>query len=289
MTFIEMDNFQSLLAMSETYGKHLKKVSQPFLDAFGASQLCLDRTYKNGNYWALNTDNELWQYYLGNGGLLMDPNVKSPIALNDGIFIWNVCATGDYAEILKAFNQIFGLKQGISIVKLLSDKSNIGVSFGCKTTELEFIPRLLRESHLVRNFLNYLQKELADIIRELEKNSFKLLQYKKEDWHANHEKSLKLSSYQRESLLLLMGNISKNDLKMKELTLTQRQSQCAALYLRGLSVKNIANRMGISYDVVKEYFQLIKKKLQVNNKSELLQKLKILKELELLPSEYINL
>lgn len=220
---------------------------------------------------------------------MIDPNIKNPVSLSDSLFVWSTCVDGEYSEILKGFNKIFNLKQGVSMVRLLSDNCNIGISFGCKTADPDFIPKLLSESKLIGDFLQYVQTELSDIITEIERQPFSLHQKENSEWTAVEDGAFRLEQESREELLLLMGRVSEEDLWLRDVRLTQRQSQCAALYLRGLSGINIARLLGISHDAVKKHFELIKKKLSAQKKTDLIRKLSMLKDLGRLTCEYINL
>ena len=259
------------------------------MDAFGISQICLDRTFENGKFWALNTNHELWDFYLENDGLLLDPNVIDPETLCNRFFVWSTCDNDNYSEILSGFSKFFQLKQGASIARLMPDKSNIGISFGCNKSDPGFIPKLLNESKLVNSFFIYLQKELADVIEDIERHPFNSNQYKKNDFLVEEGSGFRLEMNRRKDLLLLMGCLSKEDEWLANITLTQRQSQSAVLYLQGLTVEDISKQLNISYDAVKDQMEWTKKKLRVRKKRDLIKNLSILSELGLLSYENIKL
>lgn len=61
--------------------------------------------------------------------------------------------------------------------------------------------------------------------------------------------------------------------RLADIEFTSREQSVIPLLLRGLTAKEIGRLLGISYRTVEEYLEVLKKKLHVRNKAELILKL----------------
>ncbi len=262
-----MDTRSKLIAATNTYHPFLIEKSRLFCKAFGVEQICIDKTYLNGDTIVVNSHPHLCEYYLNQDGLSVDPSIHADI------FVWSTCQKREYTEILSGFSRHFQVDQGASFSRYLQNGERFRVAFGGASSQKYMIPKLLSEQEIVQQFIQYLNEEFKAIESQLMKSSFKLSHVCNTTQRKIDQSKLQIQPKQREELLLQMKRVSEEDQWLKSISLTDKQSQCASLYLKGMSTEQIAYSMQTTNSAIKAHIRGIKKKLHVDKKFDLLQKL----------------
>ncbi len=275
-----MTYINNLKRMSETYGSQLAKWCHPVYTYFDVRQVCVARVCDDGQLTAINTSNDLWNYYLDNQCYLSDPLLKSPKFIMNGSFAWSSYREPEYSnKALKDFADLFDIHQGITFI-IKDEQGYFSVAFGSDDKNKYFISKMQQNNEIVFEFVKKLREHCTPIINEILPNAVNMTKLVESKFLIPNEQALLMKD--KWGFLKLSNQINNEDVFLLEVTLSLRQKQCANLYLSGYTTKEVADILGIKYTTALDYYASLKRKLRIRYKKDLFHLLKKLQWLGVL-------
>ena len=225
----------------------MQSLCQP-LNRLGIDYLSYTRIYNNGERFFFSTLPTIIEDYFDNKRYKKVCNeVKPDNFPTQKIVLWSTLPHQDVFQNAKQM----GINNGIYIFN--QKKDDYYDSFGFATSKLNesVVNGYLSNLDLLKDIAAGFQKEAESIIQIGEQQKFQL----------------PFNSIKLEPFLLTEYSDQVSSIK---LPLSARQRDCVKLLLQGLTAKEIAIKLNLSYRTIETYLETLKKKLGCKNKAELL-------------------
>lgn len=237
----------------------LKEICDPLLTPIGITYFNYIKIYNDDCSREMLTNNPEWTDHFYSNALYNSAGaVDVEHLLPKGYFLWS--EMNDKDPIYQQGREFFNIDNGITFVVKRKDAT------------LLYIFAANRDNHAINNFyagnidllqrfIHYFTNQAQPIIKEAEQNRVYLPTPQKID--SNRVNNIILSDALRAEFLK-KTEVPKYYLlnESDELYLTKKQAEYATLFLKGLSAKQIARNMNISYRTVEGHLHDIKIKLQ---------------------------
>jgi hypothetical protein len=168
-----------------------------------------------------------------------------------------------YDKDLLIFGKSFNLKHGFLYTKKLNDIDSTYRMYIFTSDNNQIYNALINDLDLVKKFIDYFTAESHDVIKYYRENKFNLAS-QRDDYFDNPEH---ISSSKKSKLIKLLQNFGKLEINVN---ISDREWQCFELYCHGKSASQTAELLGISRRTVETHFDNLKNKLQIRNKSDLI-------------------
>jgi len=238
----------------------------PLLKRFGIKYFDYTRFYQDNTCISFFSNPAYLDYFLNSKNI----EYKAPPSLLvKGKYLWS-SYIGD--GFLEKASEYFDYFNGITFIKPKTDYIE-QYNFAGAHDNVQLLDLFTNHAEILEIFVSYFQEQISELIKKAERNKILL-----PGNMISAEKSSTLTK--PEDIELFLQDISKHKKKLKNkkivrlkdmiLTFTKREFTCLQLLLQGLSNKEIANRMNISYRTVEDYIRILFTKTKSNSRRELI-------------------
>lgn len=265
-------SIKKFLEMNLKYKNKLSKLCKPFFDYFGATQLCYSHVDFNGHSYVLNTHHELWADYLERKCYLTDPMVRHPSFTKPGYYVWPTMVSADYQkDALDAFQKKFNIGQGITFC-LKDNTGYVGFAFGGPRANEAMINKILSDLPMVKRFMYYLEKSLAEVIKDLNNNRVNFGTLKRDGFYEAPQACESIQ--ERIQFLKNIAVFNDRDAWLLDVKLTPRQSLYGWYSLKKVPIKTMAKLLHVCVTTIYKDKAKLHKILRAKTRSELLKRFK---------------
>lgn len=262
--------------------KHSNKIcktTRPLRDHFGIGYFTYHRIDNTGKYTVLLDRPDWAEHYVNEQIFLNDPYLRHPSVYESGITLIESQGSEEYKELVfKTGKKILSMDLGAVLIQKNDNFVEFfGFSGNKKTSSLESI--YLNQPQLLRSFADHFKKELDNVLNEMEKEAYSLIDLKGNDFTYDQPICPKIDPA---TLLSFYNDIGRQCEAEKIQLLSSREKQCLKLLIDDKSAKETAAALGLSRRTIEYYFENIKNKLSCWNKQEVLHIAKELKDMGLL-------
>lgn len=231
------------------YCQDIKALSSP-LSKIGIDYFSFTRVYKTGQRVALLSDPRAFEYNHKNNNYLKCINETHPDNYQPNeIMLWTALPN---QELYAGARSAFGAKHGIYLSEKKEEYYDCFGFATCHKNEI-IINSYFNNLENLKKYISYFHQEAAPLIKE----AFQ----KKHIMPFGH--NMPISRYFSEELERKFSNKNIN------YKFSRRQLECIDLLIKGFTAKEIANHLHLSFRTVEAYIELLKKKLNCKNKTEL--------------------
>lgn len=228
----------------------INQVIAPLVTYFGLDSFNFHKTYNDNSQIRLSNTPDWKRHYLTNK--LYQQSIFELPAQNysKNRIIWS--NIGTHNIILQEASQ-FGIKYGITLIEPVHD----GCEFyflGTTSDDQNVINKYLSNFYLLEKFIANFKNSGADIMAATEPHKVIV-----RDWENNKTKFNASNKIEHFSFLASIYGYQ----------FTRRELECVPLLLKGLSSKQIAEQLQISFRTVEVYIENLKRKTGTHNKNEL--------------------
>lgn len=246
---------------SARHHARLQQVTQPLSTHFGISYFCFQRVKANGAWTILGNKPDWLNYSAGKHFYRVDPSLIHPSHYQTGL---NFPSTHQHSEFQATLGtdcvKKFDINHPLAIIDRQFDYCDF-YFFGAPTAHSNVLNSYINHVHLLKDrYPEYFKHACRDLIAEMDDHAVDLNQLKPESFAASSNVLKILASIENDFLHDITNNSC----------LSHREQQCLMLYRTGLSAKESAPLLGISYRTVEAHMNSIKRKLGVKHKRELL-------------------
>jgi len=243
----------------------IAKTTSPLQDHFHVTCIDYIKIYDNGKFSYLTNRPECAEYYATEQLFRADPYFRHPNTQRTGLFLMeNV----DSVEFQKN-NQKISEQFNIHFPLIYAEKPGNLIELFCFSGDQ---PRALQTLYLqypelLKIFIGHFKKELSDLLRQMEEESFSLIDLQGDLFYEHLPRS---PDIQTESLHDYLISLGKASAIQKASSLSRRERDCLRLLIHGHSAKDSAMELHLSPRTVESYLENIKNKLNCHSKRELL-------------------
>lgn len=237
----------------------IKEVCAPLLNSIGITYFNYIKIYNQDCSREFLTNNPEWIKHFYKHALYNSVGaIDVEHLLPKGFILWSEVDEKDPAYLQG--REYFNIDHGITFVVKRKDTTLLYV-FGSKRENHQINNFYASNIDLLQRFIHYFTDQAHHLIQEAAKNRV----YLPEPQKINPERvnNINVSKRMRKEFLS-RATVSRYYLlnESDELYLTPKQAECASLFIKGLTAKQIAIRMGVSYRTVEGQVQDIKSKIQ---------------------------
>ena len=240
---------------SVKHDQKIRDVCSPITTHLGIHHFCYFFVEENGNFGLLTNNLHYTEFYIESNFHLTVPYYAYPSLFRSGQAFVPI-AFGENYE--KSLNSRFSMDHFFLILEV-TEKKVEGFCYSNKNVNIQQLPYYLNNSDILNKFNAYFKREVKDLIKELNGNSFNMQE-------------------ERGKCFLEIDNslpLIKEDFKIKKVLkeiygLSPQEQRCLELFQKGHSAQATAAIMGLSRRTVETYFNMIKEKLNCNSKWDLL-------------------
>lgn len=262
MIGIDLKNHFSL-----TSSVHIRELFDPILKSIGITYFNYIKIYKDDCSRELLTNNPEWiDHFYKNALFNTIGAVDIEHRFPKGYFLWSEL---DYKDpIYLQGRDFFNIDNGITFIMKREKVTHLYIFASYKENK-NINTFYLYNIDLLQRFIHYFNDSAEFLIKEVEKHPIFLPTREIKKCAAGNNKITEFSKIKDK--FLCSTNINRYFLKnvSEKLYLTKKQAECARLYVKGFTSKDIANEMGISHRTVEVYLLTIKNKLQKEFKKHL--------------------
>ncbi len=237
----------------------VQEICNPLFEKFDLAYFSYGKIHADGTCLALTSSPEWSGYLIENqkNVKFVSPKPKAHVQVDDIISLWEGRATPD---TMKFFTGL-GFYHPIMFVAM-GDGYTESFSFASKHDSAQSIESYFNNLVILRKFCAYFRKVADKLVKEANKQENllvlgeKSLAYNLDDYISQDE----FAGF--EIINVRIGKAT--------IAITERQRQCLDYLSKGLTAKEIANKMGISPRTVETHLGHVKDKFNVNFKSDLL-------------------
>lgn len=237
------------------------------LKSLGITAFSHLRTDHEGNFSGLANNPEFMKNYLTKGYYNADVHIKRNHYKNDHCLMWDAMECDGKTQSMLQDAYDFSFKHIFTMIESHGEQCDY-YHFGTDQSSPAINQTYINNIDLLKKFITYFNENMA--------NSSELMKtYQIQFSMENNAAGVQLRDPTRlnntgnqQDLFLQAIGWDKN-----EYYLTKREQECAHLLLLGNTAQEIALLLGLSRRTVEDYINLLKKKLNVRNKTELVLKL----------------
>lgn len=242
----------------------IKKSCAPIENHFGVKQFWYYKITNSGDFVSVTSFPQFNEYFYEAKLYHSTPYINLPSRLKSGVWLRQSSNHPDWHNYLnlaqKKFNNNFGLQ--------IINKLTVGVEcwgFGLNSVDCSHHMLLINELPLLKLFIEKFRLENRDILDYIESNAVNIAALLGPGFEQQRI-SMMPKSFARQEFLTHLGLVS----PLKRLT--SREISILDLILLGLTAKEIAEQLDLSFRTIEHYIEKMKDKLDCRSKSELIQK-----------------
>lgn len=258
------------------YSNQINKATRPLKDRFGISYFTYHKIDSAGKYTVLVDRPDWAECYVNKKIFTRDPYLRHPSVYQSGICLVDSFGSQEYREIIvREGKNILDMDIGVNLIQKNDDSVEFfGFTGNRKSSSLHHL--FLNHSQIFRSFATHFKKELAPVLKLMQKEAGYLIDLKGEDFFCKEpiHPEVELNTLQH-----YFRDLGMEDLVEKSKILSFREKQCLQLFVRGKSAKETAKFLSLSPRTVEFYFENIKNKTCCLNKREVLALAKKLEKL----------
>lgn len=243
-------NHKDTIALSLSFCSNMRTICSP-LNRIGIDYASYTRVYRDGRRAYLSTREDVVELTLTNTDYVLPcANETHPDNYpGEQMVVWSTLPNQiHYRNVADR-----GIKNGIYLFTGSNDEYYESFGFATSTGSESIINQYANNLNLIKLFTDKFKDKTVDIIHKLKQFNF-ILPFN----------NIKTPNYHS---LELEKSLHPNFL------ITRRERECAYLFLAGLSAKEIAKEINLSFRTVEHYLQHLKERLKCKNKIELAVKL----------------
>ena len=223
-----------------------------------------DMTFKNGFVAMLSSQAEFPVHYHATRTPLILRNHEGRM-LADGAYLshYLIDTVKEYKQLMSPMKKQFSWQHSLSIAINKADQQHL-YTFFFDTSESEFLQHVLNYYYLYQQMITKYNQQFVDVIdneREKHQSDFPL-----SELLIPTQVGLSVLNEKKANIIIPSNEL---DPKIAQL-LSPQQSKCLTLLIKGMSSKEIAREMNLSYRTIEHYLSDIKKKLHSKNIKELI-------------------
>ena len=262
--------------VSLVHRKDFRNICQPLLAGTDIAACYFCRTYKNGIYFHLTTDEKIDEFLLSkcSGEFLFDVRLLDTIyngSLPNKNKVHVFTEELDNIRFLSPFNKQFNIISNFNVIEKINN--HYDTFWFITKTERPMHGFYVNHYDVLERFMLYFKEEGRDLIRAGEKNPATWINTNPN--YLSFLKNLKENVLQKKALVsglkdsfkLRKYPLSINNTKVY---LTARELDCLICLSKGFSYKEIGNFLRVSDRTVETHIQHIKHKLGVTTQTQLL-------------------
>lgn len=273
--FFAMSDFQHLLSKSHFWHleDEIQEACQPFFAELGFNYFDYSRFYKNHTFVTFISDQQYSNFFLDYNKFEKHQVYKLPTThLPAGQYLWS-----SYIDpaFLNLANQQFNHGLGVTLIRHHSDYVELA-NFAAPSHASEVLNIFLNHQELLDMFIIYFIEKFSHFL-ESKKNRILLPS------HVFHQEE-KITSHAgiKEKLFSEIKKLKKMGKKQVPIiidnsivALSLREMDCLNELFRGLTAKQIAKNLKISYRTVQVHSANLMSKMKVNKRGDLLNKIRV--------------
>ena len=262
------------------HANELKSICQP-LEKLNITYFGHGRVDKQGRFFSLCNNPEFAHYYLGKNYENADIHLSDESKLGQYI-LWDNLELSGESDKLKQDGILFGLNHTFTLIENDSDGMQ-QYHFSTRINDRSFNQEYFRNLDLLKHFILYFKEQIASSKNFRDAYSEKFAINYNETACFNNKNHIPVNDEDIRKLFLQKIDaaeindktifLTKNIIALRyQSVLTQREMDCLFHTILGKTAKLISAELGISHRTVEEYLASAKKKINVSNKSELIEK-----------------
>ncbi len=275
---------EMLVGVRRYHGK-VEELLEPMDQYFGINDLVYIEVSNDDRLVNLTSNRDWLEHCVEKKYFLDDPQMVTPNNMGTGYAMWSVDWEPHYKDegyentLLKDCVD-FGIGKGITYINRNLDGYKVYI-FSAPKENMELHTKLYSNIALVKKFVTYFDNEIKPVREELFDSRIDLAALRGDTYYS--KKGL-IASQPNDKILQckFLRQLGILDDELDNIRLTNREIQCINLYLDGNSAQRTAEILSISRRTVESHMDSIKTKLKINYKRDLFEKVKVLKELELI-------
>ena len=271
MTGLSLEKHFSL-----TSSKFIQQICDPVLNPIGITYFNYIKIYHNDCSRELLTNNADWiDHFYKNALYDTVGAIDIEHLLPKGYFLWS--EMDKKSAVYLQGRDFFNIDHGISFVIKRTDVTYLYI-FGANRENHEINNFYAGNIDLLQRFIHFFTDQAQKILKTAEENKIYLPSPQK--INTERVNNIVLSNQVRKEFIE-STKINRYFIlnESDDLYLTQRQAECAKLFVNGFTAKQISKTIGISHRTIEGYLLDIKQKIQdgvarILNKDQLIQILK---------------
>lgn len=254
----------------------IQQICDPVLNPIGITYFNYVKIYHNDCSRELLTNNSDWiEHFYKNALYNTVGAIDVEHLLPKGYFLWS--EMDKKSPVYLQGRDFFNIDHGITFVIKRTDATYLYI-FGANRNNHDINNFYAGNIDLLQRFIHFFTDQAQDLLKTSKKNKIYLPSPQK--INIERVNNIVLSNQVRKKFIE-STKISRYFIlnESDDLYLTQRQAECAKLFISGFTAKQISKIIGISHRTIEGYLLGIKQKIQVErgrtlNKEQLIQVLK---------------
>lgn len=256
MTHITLSDNHSFLAA----GNDVANLLAPLSMRYGISQFVYGKYYENGKCILLSNYSRWVKHHLAHGYTAPAPIPPSLLKKSESFHL--IPYDGPFHQARYDLINLFNTGDGVDFIFKNDDNYEV-LCYGFPVDQRDGVNIILNNLDTFKRFSSYFKKEANTIIKSVDKHKIDMpLHMLGIDFKHNKETSNEASQplpWENENVLFQK--------------LSKREWQCACLLIKGMTAKDIANELKLSFRTIEFYLHNLKYRLHCKNKTELILKL----------------
>ena len=255
-----MNNLDQTILLNSS--GEMQSIAKPLKDCFGIDYFGYLKTYADNSHIALTTNVGWLECFYKNfheHGVIH----KSIDSYQDGYYLGSEAADQTTIQVMR---NDFNIDHDLAIVRTHKDYLEF-YTFAVEPQKSNIKNWYLNNIHILEQFILYFKETGKTLIQTAEKDRYILPR------HIEQPSEEPIYSAAPNKIDDFLNKIKMNRYYLShdpEIYLTQMEFLCVSHSLKGLSSKQIAMTIGLSYRTVDSYLESVKKKLDVQNKTSML-------------------
>ncbi|OGT35227.1 MAG: hypothetical protein A3F11_02155 [Gammaproteobacteria bacterium RIFCSPHIGHO2_12_FULL_37_14] len=261
---ININQLDNTVALSS--GKQITEITNILKNCFNITHYCYIKSFNDGTHFLLSNDSPwIEKFYLNfyEYGAFH----KNEVIYQSGTTLWSTVPDQTTFKICREY---FNIDHGITLIEKQPDYCEFHC-FGSTKDNHQVIDFYINNIDILNQFNMYFKEKAKDLIKDAHADRYilpacNLVQPNQSDY--NNSKDLE---QKRECFLQITQSQQRRLIGVySHINLSRRQLDCLSLITLGKSAKEIGRIFNISFRTVETYIEIIKSKLGVKNKAELI-------------------
>jgi len=237
------------------------------LNNLGITSFSHLRTDHEGNFSGLANNPEFMKNYLTKGYYNADLHIKKNDYKSDDCLMWDALECDGTTQLMLQDARDFSFKHIFTMIESHDNQCDY-YHFGTDQSNPAINQTYINNIDLLKKFIAYFNENMANSSELMKAYQIKFaVENNATGVQLKDSTTLNHVDEQRNLFLQAIG------FDKSELYLTKRQQECANLLLQGKTTQEIAFMLNLSPRTIEDYINLMKKKLNVRNKTGLVLKL----------------
>ncbi len=253
----------------------VKEICKPLFNILRINYFSFYRIYTNGDRIRLCSNPEILEKYYEEGWYETSAFERITIPYYDTCVIWSSMEEGYRVCLEKQLYELYKLNDMISIIKTQSNYVDI-YDFSTSEANVNLNSIFLQQMNILERFTQYFNVSASNLIQQAMKERFKLPLKKDKNQSDTQRETLEtldlnMSNRMKEFYRLTIPQYLCLPTEEGETALSQRETECLVNSIQGLSAKQIAQRLKISYRTVETHIANIKNKSGYSSMNKLIE------------------